>query len=59
MEFLAEMQDNGFVTESYYPLSSFSFFSDEDKIFVIKDIKEYMEFSKEKFLEHVVDSLLS
>jgi len=59
MEFLAEMQNNDFVNERYYPLSSFSFFSDEDKIFVIKDIKEYMEFNKKKFLEPVVDSLLS
>lgn len=59
MEFLAEMQNDGFVAERYYPLSSFSFFSDEDKIFVIKDIKKYMEFSKEKFLKPVVNSLLS
>ncbi len=59
MEFLSEMQNTGFVTERYYPLSSFSFFSDEDKIYVIKDIKKYMDFGKKKFLEPVVDSLLS
>ena len=59
MEFLGEMQNMGFVNERYYPLSSFSFFSDEDKIFVIKDIKKYMDFSKKKFLKPVVDSLLS
>ena len=58
MEFLSEMQKSGFVNERYYPVSSFSFFSDEDKIFVIQDIKKYMQFSKNKFLEPVVDSLL-
>ena len=59
MEFLSEMQNADFVNERYYPLSSFSFFSDEDKIFVIKDITRYMDFIKNKFLEPVVDSLLS
>jgi len=58
MDFLSEMQKSDFVNERYYPMSSFSFFSDEDKIFVIKDIRKYMEFSKEKFLKPVVDSLL-
>ncbi len=56
--FLKEMEKKEIVSERYYPLSSFAFFSEEDKIFVIKDIKKYMNFIKKKFLKHVVDSLL-
>ena len=59
IDFLNEMQEKGFVAERYYPFSSFSFFSDEDTIFVIQDIKKYMDFCQVKFLEPVVDSLLS
>jgi len=59
IEFLNEMQEKGFVNERYYPFSSFSFFSDEDTIYVIKDIKKYMDFCHSKFLVPVVDSLLS
>lgn len=59
IEFLNEMQEKGFVAERYYPLSSLSFFSDEDTIFMIQDIKRYMQFCQGKFLEPVVDSLLS
>ena len=56
--FLEEMQSTGIVNERYYPLSSFSFFSDEDRIFVIQDITRYMGFITDKFLTPVVDSLL-
>jgi hypothetical protein len=59
IEFLNQMQEKGFVSERYYPLSSFSFFSDEDTIFMIQDIKKYIEFCQSKFLVPVVDSLLS
>jgi len=59
IEFLSEMENKGFVNKRHYPLSSFSFFSDEEKIFVIKDIKKYMDFVKNKFLEPMVNSLLS
>jgi len=59
IEFLNEMQEKGFVAERYYPLSSLSFFSDEDTIFMIQDIKAYMEFCQNKFLVPVVDLLLS
>jgi len=53
------MQEKGFISERYYPFSSFSFFSDEDTIYVIQDIKKYMQFCYSKFLAPVVDSLLS
>lgn len=56
--FLEEMQRKDIVNERYYPLSSFSFFSEDDKIFVIRDIKSYMDFIANKFLSPVVDSLL-
>jgi len=59
IEFLDEMQEKGFISERYYPFSSFSFFSDEDTIYVIQDIKKYMQFCYSKFLAPVVDSLLS
>jgi hypothetical protein len=59
IEFLNQMQEKGFVAERYYPLSSFSFFSDEDTIFMIQDIKGYMQFCQNKFLVPVVDLLLS
>ena len=58
MGFLGEMQGEEIVNERYYPLSSFSFFSDEDKIFVISDIKSFMSYITSKFLTPVVDSLL-
>ena len=57
--FLDEMQTKEIVGERYYPLSSFSFFSDNDKIFVITGIKGYMSYITEKFLTPVVNSLLS
>ena len=58
MGFLEEMQTKEIVNERYYPLSSFSFFSEDEKIFVIKDIKRYMSYITETFLTPVVDSLL-
>ena len=58
ISFLEEMKVKDIVNERNYPLSSFSFFSDDDKIFVIQDIKKYMEFSKNKFLDPVVDSII-
>lgn len=57
--FLGEMQAKDIVNERYYPLSSPSFFSDGEKIFVIKDIKNFMNYITKKFLTPVVDSLLS
>jgi len=59
MGFLGEMQGKEIVNERYYPLSSFSFFSDDDKIFVVRDIKSFMSYITSKFLTPVVDSLLS
>ncbi|MCK4995315.1 MAG: hypothetical protein KAR55_00360, partial [Thermoplasmatales archaeon] len=59
MGFLGEMQGKEIVNERYYPLSSFSFFSDDDKIFVISDIKSFVSYITNKFLTSVVDSLLS
>ena len=56
--FLEEMRVKDIVSERYYPMSSFSSFGEEDKIFVIKDIKGYMDFIAKKFLTSVVDSLL-
>jgi len=58
MNFLEEMQNKEIVSERYYPVSSFSFFSEEDKIFVIRNIKSYMSYITKKFLTPVVDSLL-
>jgi hypothetical protein len=57
-DFLEEMLNREIVSERYYPLSSFSFFGDDDKIYVIKDIKKYIEYITSKFLTPVVDSLL-
>ncbi len=57
--FLEDMQKKDIVNERYYPLSSLSFFSDNDIIYVIKDIKSYMDFITSKFLTSVVDSLLT
>jgi hypothetical protein len=59
MSFLEEMETYEIVSERYYPLSSFSFFSEKEKIFVIGDIKSYMGYITEKFLAPVVNSLLS
>jgi hypothetical protein len=59
IDFFEEMQHNKFVNERYYPLSSSKFFSDDEKIYVIKDIKGYMDYIKSKFLIPVVDSLIS
>jgi hypothetical protein len=56
IEFLNEMQRNEIVTERYYP-NSYSF-SNDDKIFVITDIKGYMDYINEKLLSPVVDSVL-
>lgn len=56
--FLDDMQEKGIVGERHYPLSSFSFFGDNDKIFVISDIKAFMGFISKSFLEPVVDSVL-
>jgi len=58
MDFLGEMQTKGIVSERYYPLSSFSFFRNDDKIFVIMDIKRYMSYITGKLMTPVVDSLL-
>ena len=58
ISFLNEMEKKEIVSERYYPLSSFTFLNEEDKIFVIKDIKKYMNFIERKFLKHVVDSIL-
>jgi len=59
LDFLSEMQSRGIVNERYYPLNAESFFSDEDIIFVIQDIKAYMDFINGKFLNPVVNSLIS
>ena len=58
MDFLTDMNNKNIVSETYYPLSSFSFFSEDDRIFVIKDIKRFMDYITSKFLTPVVDSLL-
>jgi hypothetical protein len=56
--FLEEMQSIDIVNERSYPLSSFSFFNEEEKIFVVRDIKKYMGFIANKFLSPVVESIL-
>jgi hypothetical protein len=58
IDFLIEMESYDIVSERYYPLSSFSYFNEDDKFFVIKDIKKYMDFIASKFLSPVVDSLV-
>jgi hypothetical protein len=57
--FLEEMQVKYIVGERYYPMSSFIYINDDEKIFVIKDIKSYMDFIKIQFLTPIVDSLLA
>ena len=59
MSFLKEMKIEKIVSERYFPLSSFSFFSNEEKIFIIDDINSFMDYIKNKFLSPVVDSLFS
>jgi hypothetical protein len=58
MEFLEDMAKRNYVKERFYPLSSFSFFSDEEKVYVIKDIKNYITYINKLFLSSVVNSLL-
>jgi hypothetical protein len=58
ISFLEEMQGKEIVGERYYPLSASSFFNDDEKIFVIKDIKSYMDYIKKQFLSPVVESLI-
>ena len=53
------MKGQNIVNERFYPLSSFSFFDDEDRIYVIQDIKKYMSFINTKFLDPVANSLLN
>lgn len=57
LNFLQAMQEKNIISERYYPLGTFSFFSD-DKIFIIKDIKKYMDVITTQFLTPTVDSLL-
>ena len=57
--FLEELRDKLIVNERYYPLTSFTFFTEDDRIFVIKDIKKYMEYLGKKFLDPVVKDLIS
>jgi hypothetical protein len=59
IEFLEEMNRTGVVNERYYPLSALSFFEDEDRLFIIRDIKKYMDFIANNFLIPVVSALLS
>ena len=59
ISFLDEMKGQNIVNERYYPLSSFSFFDDEDRIYVIQDIKKYMSFINTEFLDPVANSLLN
>ena len=59
LDFLKEMNNRGIVNERFYPMNRESFFSDEDIIFVIQDIKAYMDFINGKFLNPVVNSLIS
>jgi len=59
LDFLTEMQNQGIVTERFYPMNTESFFSDEDTIYVIQNIKAYMDFITSKLLNPVVDSLLA
>jgi hypothetical protein len=59
ISFLEDMQLREIVGERYYPLINSSFFANEDNIFVINDIKGYIEYIKNQFLTPVVDSLLS
>ena len=56
--FLRAMEQQGIVQERFYSMSSFSFFGDDDTIYVIKDIKQYMTFLTRLFLTPVIDSLL-
>ena len=59
LHFLEEMKKKNIVAERYYPLSSFSFFDNNKNIFIIRDIKVYMDFITKKFLTPIVDSLMS
>ena len=58
VSFLRRMQRLGVIEERYYPLSTFSVFTDGDTMFVIKDIGDYMRFITETFLKPVAEALL-
>jgi len=58
MGFIDEMKKNDIVKERNYPISSSMFDDQNERIFVIKDIKGFMGFITNKFLTPVVDSVL-
>jgi hypothetical protein len=57
--FLKDMQTQGIVYHRFQPISSESYFGDSYKIFIVKDITNYLDYLKIQFLKPVVDSLLS
>jgi hypothetical protein len=59
LTFFTEMEQHGIITARYYPMPSPSFFSDPDKLYLIKDIKQYLQFITDRFLTPVVDRLLA
>ena len=59
IDFINEMKVQGFVKERSYPISTSSLDNNNERIFVINDIKGFMGFINNKFLAPVVNSLLS
>jgi len=59
INFLEDMQREGIVSHRYYPLSSSPIFVNDYKIFVINNLRDYMDYINIHFLKPVVDSILS
>ena len=57
--FLEEMRREGIVSHRYYPLSSSPIFVHDYKIYVINNVRDYMDYINIHFLKPVVDSLLN
>ena len=56
--FLEDMKKQDILNERFYALSSSSFFTDDETLYVIEDIKAYMKNLDTLFLTPVVDSLV-
>ncbi len=56
--FLETMQKQGLVAERYYPMSSFASLQQQDQLFVIQNIKGYVDHISSLFLDPVVKNLL-
>jgi len=59
VNFLEDMHKEGIVSHRYYPLSESPIFVNDYNIFVINNLRDYMDYINIHFLKPVVDSILS